>query len=291
MARIVAGMGISHTPSMAREFDVAMRGTVPGGPPGAFDPRWQPWYDGTRPVERWLRALDPTQIVVVYNDHLNHFTFDAYPTFAIGVAEEFRQADEGWGLRPFPSLRGDTGFGWHVTERLVRGGFDMTVCQDLAVDHGVYSWLPYVMAPPWPVPVLPIAVNMVRHPLPTSGRLQALGAALRGAVECYGPGERVLVVSTGGMSHQISGARFGIANEELDRSFLRRLPHEADMLAAIPQEELMRLGGTEAVELSVWFAMRAALSDGARPVYDFYTFPQITGCGVLLMEERATPGA
>lgn len=279
MARIVGGLGISHTPSMGAEFDRGMR--------QGFDPRWQVWYDGTRPVKAWIEALRPTQLVVVYNDHLNHFTFDAYPTLAIGVAEEFRQADEGWGLRPFPGLRGDTDFGWHVTERLVHGGFDMTVCQDLAVDHGVYSWLPYVIDLPWGRPVLPIAVNMVRHPLPTSRRLWDLGAALRRAVEAWPGDDRVLVVSTGGMSHQISGARFGIANEDLDRHFLARLPAHPQELLAIPQEELMRLGGTEAAELSIWFAMRAALSDAARQAYSFYTFPQITGCGVLALAETA----
>jgi protocatechuate 4,5-dioxygenase beta chain len=49
----------------------------------------------------------------------------------------------------------------------------------------------------------------------------------------------------------------------------------------------MRYGGTESVELVLWFAMRAALSDAAQAVYDFQTFPQITGCGVLAMAEPA----
>jgi hypothetical protein len=97
--------------------------------------------------------------------------------------------------------------------------------------------------------------------------------------------ERVLIVATGGMSHQISGARFGIANEDFDRYFLRTLPHNMSDLVAIPQEDYMRYGGTESVELALWFAMRAALSDEAQPVYTFQTFPQITGCGVLAMAE------
>ena len=279
MARIIGGMGISHTPSMGMEYDRGIR--------TGFDPRWQVWYDGTRPVQAWLEELRPTQMVIVYNDHLNHFQFDAYPTLAIGVADSFRQADEGWGPRPFPSLPGDTAFGWHVTEQLVRGDFDMTVCQDLAVDHGIYSWLPYVMTPPWPVPVLPIAVNMVRHPLPTSRRLRDLGRAIRAAVEAYPGDERVLVVATGGMSHQISGARFGIANETLDRYFLRQIERGLDELVAIPQEDYMRYGGTEAAELAIWFAMRGALSDDIARVYDFYTFPRITGCGVVAFAEPA----
>ena len=250
-----------------------------------WSPEWKLWFDGVQPVKAWLEALRPDQLVIVYNDHLNHFEFDAYPTLAIGVADSFPQADEGFGLRPFPSLPGDVDFGWHVTTDLVRGGFDMTVCQSLAIDHGVYSWLPYLAKPPWPWPVLPIAVNMIRHPIPTSERLRDLGAALRRAIEAWPVDQRVLVVATGGMSHQIAGARFGMANEALDQFFLDRLEHQADELIAIPQEEYMRLGGTEAAELSIWFAMRAALSDDIRKVYCFRTFPKITGCGVIAFEE------
>ena len=277
MARIVGGLGISHTPSMGMEYD--------RGVSGGWAPEWKLWLDGVQPVKAWLEALKPDQVVIVYNDHLNHFEFDAYPTLAIGVAESFPQADEGFGLRPFPGLPGDVDFGWHVTTSLVRGGFDMTVCQRLAIDHGVYSWLPYLTAPPWPWPVLPIAVNMIRHPIPTSERLRDLGAAIRRAVESWPGDQRVLVVATGGMSHQISGARFGIANEALDQFFLDRLERSMDELVAIPQGEYMRLGGTEAAELAIWFAMRAALSDHIRKVYDFRTFPKITGCGVIAFEE------
>ena len=277
MARLIGGIGISHTPSMGVEYD---RGLARG-----WAPEWEVWFDGTRPVKEWLAKAAPDQVVIVYNDHLNHFEFDAYPTLAIGVAEDFPQADEGFGLRPFPGLRGDTDFGWHVTNALVRGGFDMTVCQSLKVDHGVYSWLPYVTDAPWPWPVLPIAVNMIRHPIPTSQRLWDLGGALRRSIESWPGDQRVLVIATGGMSHQISGARFGIANEAFDQFFLDRLQDQARELIAIPQEDYMRLGGTEAAELSIWFAMRGALSEALRKVYAFRTFPKITGCGVIVFEE------
>jgi protocatechuate 4,5-dioxygenase, beta chain len=277
MGRIVGGIGISHTPSMGMEFDKGMAGT--------FAPAWKPWYDGTRPVKDWLERLSPDQIIVVYNDHLNQFGFEAYPTFAIGVADAFEQADEGYGLRSLPSLRGDTEFGWHITHSLVRGEFDMTVCQQLEIDHGIYSWLPYLFDAPWSAPILPIAVNMLRMPIPTSQRIWKLGAALRAAVEAYPGKERVLVIATGGMSHQITGHRFGIANEDLDRFFLSKLRSHCAELVAIPQEEFMRLGGTEAAELSIWFAMRGALSDDIREISSFYTFPKITGCGVIAFEE------
>lgn len=278
MAKIIGGIGIAHTPSMGMEFD---RGKAQG-----FDARWAPWFEGTRPVQQWLQELRPTQLVVIYNDHLNHFDFDAYPTLAIGVAQQFEQADEGWGKRPWPNIPGDPKFAIELTEYLVRKSeFDLTVCQTLALDHGVYSWFPYLMDTPWRIPVTPIAVNMVRQPLPTSQRLARLGRELRAAVESNAADERVLVIATGGMSHQISGARFGISNQEFDQRFLKTLPAELEALMAMPQEEYMRYGGTEAAELSLWFTMRAALSAQATPVYDYYTCPQITGCGVLAMIE------
>jgi protocatechuate 4,5-dioxygenase, beta chain len=279
MAQVIGGFGVSHSPSMGYEYDKGIA--------GKFDPRWKIWFDGLQPVKRWLAEARPDQIVIVYNDHLNHFTFDAYPTFALGVAHEFPQADEGFGLRPFPSLAGDTQFGWHVANYLVRHEFDLTICEDMKIDHGIYSWLPYVTAPPWPAPVLPLAVNMVRHPIPTSNRLRKLGEAIRAAIETYPGNARVAVVATGGMSHQISGARFGMANEEWDRYFLAHLTDDLDKLVAVPQEEIMRIGGTEASELALWFAMRGALSAKAHHVYDFYTFPQITGCGVIVLDEAA----
>lgn len=279
MSRIIGGFGISHTPSMGIEYD---KGMAQG-----FDPRWQKWFDGTRRLKQWLADTKPDKMVIVYNDHLNHFDFDAYPTIAIGVAPEFRQADEGWGPRPFPSLVGDVDLGWHMTNKLVRGGYDLTVCQDLAIDHGIYSWLPYVMDTPWDTPIVPIAINMVRHPIPTSERLHGLGKAIRAALEDDGSDDRIAVVSTGGMSHQISGARFGIANETLDEWFLSKIGDDVEELIALPQEELMRLGGTEAAELALWFSMRGALSDDIGEVYRYYTFPAITGCGVIVFDDKA----
>ena len=276
MARIVGGIGISHTPSMGMEFEKSRAGQA--------SPEWRPWFEALEPVKAWLARMAPDQLIVVYNDHLNQFTFEAYPTFAIGVADAFVQADESWGLRDVPSLRGDTAFGWDITTHLVRGGFDLTVCQEMEIDHGIYSWFPSLFDSPWPVPVLPLAVNMLRPPLPTSQRLWDLGEAIRRAVEARPTEERVVVVSTGGMSHQIIGGRFGMANEDLDRFFLSRLRDQAPQLVAIPQEELMRVGGVDAVELSMWFSMRAALGETPDEIYSYYTFPRITGCGVIVFE-------
>jgi hypothetical protein len=45
------------------------------------------------------------------------------------------------------------------------------------------------------------------------------------------------------------------------------------------------IAGTEAAELSMWYAMRASLSDDARTHYSFYTLPAVAGCGVIALTE------
>jgi protocatechuate 4,5-dioxygenase beta chain len=279
MAVVVGGLGISHTPSMGIEYDKAHHDGA------SVDPRWEPWFTGASPVREALADLRPDHLVVVYNDHLNHFTLDELPSLAIGVGESFPQADEGWGHRQVADLTGDVEWGLHLVDQLVEHEFDPTVCLALTIDHGVYSWFPFVFDQPWPVTITPIAVNMVCQPIPKASRLCALGRVIGVAVGSFPRDDRVVVVATGGMSHQISGARFGIGNPELDRTLLELLPRHLDELAAIPTSRLMELGGTEAAELTLWYAMRAALSADAEPVYSVQTHPSITSCGALVMRE------
>jgi len=279
MSTIVGGIGIAHTPSMGYQFD---KGLTQG-----FDPNWQKWYDGTRPVKQWLDDADATRMIIIYNDHMNYFDLKTYPTFAMGMAEHFPQADEGYGLRDLPGLDGDPQFAWSVARALIDDGFDLTFCQELELDHGVYSWLPYLMDVPWPLKVVPIAVNMLMHPVPTPKRLRQLGQALRNAVDHDGLNERVVVLGTGGMSHQIHGTRFGMTNEAWDRYFLDAIESDLDELLEIPVEKIMKVAGTDAAELTMWYTMRAALSAAAKGAYSFYTLPVLTGCGVVVLDEPA----
>lgn len=277
MSTILGGIGIAHTPSMGYQYDKGMR--------EGFDPKWLAWHDGTRPVRDWLERIGATRLVIVYNDHMNYFNLATYPTFAIGMAAHFPQADEGYGKRPFPGIDGDPQFAWPVARSLIADGFDLTFCQELELDHGVYSWLPYLLEPPWPLQVLPIAVNMLMQPVPTPQRLKQLGEGLRRAILNDGRDERVVLLATGGMSHQIHGTRFGLSNERWDRYFLDAIERDMDALLAIPTEKIMRIAGTEAAELTMWYSMRAALHRDARRVYSFYTLPAVTGCGVIALEE------
>lgn len=283
VAQLIGGLGISHSPTMGGEYDRVRRER------GVPLPNWQPWFDGVESIADAVAALRPDHLVIVYNDHLNYFGLDTLPTLAVGVADVFPQADEGWGPRPVDDLRGDAAWGAHVLRTLVDHEFDPTMCLRLEPDHGVYSWFPFVFPQPWPVSVTPIAVNMVCHPIPKASRMVRLGQAIADAVASYPSEQRTLVVATGGMSHQINGARFGIANEGFNEAFLAALPGHLDDLLTIPVEEMMRVGGTEASELTLWYAMRAALPDGVTTLASFHTFPSITGCGALVLASEGVP--
>jgi protocatechuate 4,5-dioxygenase beta chain len=274
MARIVGGIGCSHAPSIAHSYDRGLQ----------KEPMWAPLYDGYAPAKEWLDRLKPDLMVVVYNDHMNRFFFDAYPTFALGVSDAHPQADEGWGKRDLPDLPGNAAFSWHFAQSLVEDEFDPTICQEMKVDHGILSILPLLTDDRWPAPLVPLAANVIQHPLPTPRRFFRLGQAIRNAVESYPEDLRVLVVSTGGMSHQLHGPRFGFMNPEWDNEFLDRLEADPESLARMKHDEYMARGGAESVEMIMWLAMRSALGPKVRRVHRHYYAPMLTGYGLIVFE-------
>jgi protocatechuate 4,5-dioxygenase, beta chain len=135
----------------------------------------------------------------------------------------------------------------------------------------------------WTTHVVPIAVNVIQHPIPTARRLYKLGAALRRAVECYDKDIRVVVMGTGGLSHQLQGARFGFVNQDWDNEFMDQLESNPEPLAALSHRDYMERGGTEGIEMINWLAMRSALGSSVTRVQRTYHAPVITGYGLLAL--------
>ncbi len=281
MGRLVGGIGTSHVPSVGVAYDrKRMRA-----------PEWAPLDDMFAPVREWLAALRPDVAIIVYNDHGGDFFFDKYPTFAVGAADSYFIADEGFGRRPLPDLRGDAAFSWHLCEQLVYDEFDITVCQEMGLEHGFlvpmnlcFPHAPAPDMPDWPVAVVPLEVNVVQHPLPTARRCWRLGEAIARAVAAYPQDTRVVVVGTGGMSHQLNGPRFGYMNEAFDRDFLDRLERDPQSLCEITHHRLMVEAGAEAVELIMWLVMRGAMGPAARRIHRGYYAPMTTGIGLITFE-------
>ena len=251
MSRIVGGIGIAHTPSMGYQFDKGMH---------AASIRLAAVVRRHAARQGMARRAPPSHMVIIYNDHMNYFDLKTYPTFAIGMAAHFPQADEGYGLRPFPGMDGDPEFAWPIARALVRDGFDLTFCQELELDHGVYSWLPYVLDPPWPLKVLPIAVNMLMHPVPTPERLRALGRAC--GARCSATGAN----ATSSCSRRAACRTRFTARVSASRTKNGTAISSTRSSTAWTSSwrsrwsKIMQVAGTEAAELSMWYTMRAALS-------------------------------
>jgi len=278
MGRIVGGIGLSHVPSVGPAYD---RGKQQ-------DPAWKPLFDAYVPVRSWLEKLKADVAIVVYNDHVAEFPFDKYPTFALGAAESYAIADEGFGTRPLPEVPGDAEFSTHLVESLIADEFDLTVCQEMGVEHGflvpMNLCFPHTQSG-WPVKSVPLQVNVVQHPLPTARRCYKLGQALGKAVSSYKEDLKVVVLGTGGMSHQLQGKRFGFMNEKFDQWFLDELEKNPDGLAEISHQRIMEEAGAEAVELIMWLTMRGALSRKASRVHRHYYAPMTTGMGLITFED------
>jgi protocatechuate 4,5-dioxygenase beta chain len=277
MARITAGLTSSHVPAVGAALDLGK----------TADPYWAPLFAGFDFSKRWIRSNRPDVVVLVYNDHASAFSLELIPTFAIGCAETFAPADEGWGPRPVPVVEGHPELAWHIAQSAILDEFDMTIVNRMDVDHGLTVPLSLMFGQPerWPCKVIPLAVNVVQYPPPTGNRCYNLGKAIRKAVESFGADLSVQVWGTGGMSHQLQGPRAGLVNREFDTAFLDRLVADPEGLAKLPHVEYVREAGSEGIELVMWLVMRGALARDAREVYRFYHVPASnTAVGHLILE-------
>jgi protocatechuate 4,5-dioxygenase beta chain len=252
----------------------------------------RPLFEGYEGARKWIADADPDVLIIAYNDHANAFSVEMIPTFAIGVAEHFPIADEGYGPRPVPPVTGHPELAWHLAESLILDEFDMTICNKMPVDHGLTVPLSVLYGQPeqWPAKVIPLAVNVVQYPPPTARRCYALGKAIRRAVQSYPDDEdlKVAVLGTGGMSHQLQGQRSGFINTPFDTAFLDRLVDDAEGLTEMSHTELLRDAGSEGIELVMWLIMRGALSRDAREVHRHYHVPASnTAAGLMILESEA----
>ena len=277
MARIVGGITTSHVP--------AIGGAIARN--RQQEAYWKPFFDGFPPVRDWLGETHPNVAVVIYNDHGLNFFLDKMPTFAVGAAAEYRNADEGWGIPTLPPYAGDLDLSWHLIESLVRDEFDITTCQEMLVDHAftLPMELLWPNQRPCPVRVVPVCINTVQFPLPSAARCYKLGQAIGRAVESWESDERVVVIGTGGLSHQLDGQRAGFINKEFDQLFMEKLIQDPLWVTRFSTLDLVELTGTQGIELLMWLTTRGALSGEVSKLHSNYHIPiSNTAAGLMLMQ-------
>ncbi|WP_374526821.1 class III extradiol dioxygenase family protein [Novosphingobium sp.] len=278
MAKVIGGVFTSHVP--------AIGGAIARG--AQNEPYWKPFFDAWPPVREWLGEQQPDVVIMFYNDHGLNFFLDKMPTFAVGAAATYRNEDEGWGLPAFPIPDGHPDLSWAIIEKLVEEEFDITTCQDMLVDHA--ASIPLALAWPGrtaPVKIVPITINTVQHPLPSAKRCLALGRAVGKALTEWQGDEKIMVMGTGGLSHQLDGERAGFMNPEYDKFCMDNLSTDPDALTRHSVHEIVELSGTQGVEILNWIAARGALGASASEVTRSYHIPiSNTAAAVMVLETQ-----
>ncbi|MBF0325906.1 class III extradiol dioxygenase family protein [Magnetospirillum moscoviense] len=277
MAKIVGGICTTHVPYIGRAIAKNLQ----------QDPYWKPFFDGFPPIHAWLDQVKPDVAVVVYNDHGLNFFLDKMPTFSIGAAPEYHHADEGWGIPTTGSFMGDQDLSWHMIDSLIEDEFDLTTCQEMLVDHAftipIDLLLPNRQA--GSIRTVPVCQNTVQFPLPSAKRCLAFGRAIRKAIESWDSDARVVVLGTGGLSHQLDGERAGFINKKFDLEFMDKLVSEPDWVSQYSIPDIVELTGTQGVELLNWVTCRGVLGDKVKIVHSNYHIPiSNTAAGTLAME-------
>ncbi|MBQ0945510.1 gallate dioxygenase [Ideonella sp. 4Y16] len=277
MARIIGGIGASHSPTIGYAKDTGKQ----------QDPAWKPIFDGFDAIRGWVKAQQIDVIFVIYNDHITSFFFDHYSAFALGIDDRYVAADEGGGPREVAPAIGHLGLARHIAMSLVADEFDMSFFQGKPVDHGLLSPLSMLADAqgPWPGQVVPLQVGVLQLPIPSARRMWKLGQTLRQAVESYPEDLRVAVMATGGLSHQVHGERAGFLNEAWDSEFLDLLEHSPDTLVNMRIAEYAAKGGMEGAEVIMWLIMRGALSEQVRLVHKQTYAPSVTNICTLVFED------
>jgi gallate dioxygenase len=275
MARIVGGIAASHTPTIGFAYDRDSR----------KDPVWAPIFEQFAEVSQWLAGKRPDVLLLTYNDHVTSFFFDHYSAFALGIGPEWRVADEGGGARKLPPIAGHPGLAAHIGHSLVADDFDMSFFQGKPLDHGCFSPLSMLCGhDPWPAKLVPLQMGVLQSPVPRARRFHRLGQALRRAVESYPEDLRVVIVATGGLSHQVHGERCGFNNPDWDARFMDLFERDPERLADMTLAEFATLGGFEGAEVVMWLTMRAALPAQVSCKHRGYYLPSMTGIATAVYD-------
>jgi 2,3-dihydroxyphenylpropionate 1,2-dioxygenase len=305
MSEIVLGVGASHSTLMNTHWDKVVH-----------TDRAEAFRDALGTARERIADARPDVAVIVGSNHFRGFWLDLIPAFTMGVGEVIAAGESG---TPKGPQRTDPEFAQALAGRLVEAGTEVAISARLQIDHGQSHAIQYLLGD---VPVVPLVVNVFAQPLPTVERCVQLGRNLAEAVA--GLGRRVVVIASGGLSHQlpwpsdwtqpdgddeaflveawlngrgewerydkrrreiIVAARPTIF-EEFDRAFLDDLERgELWRYASMSTAEIEEAAGNGGQELRTWLVMAAALGFAPGKTLVYSPMPEwLTGMGAAVIE-------
>ncbi|MGH7832920.1 MAG: extradiol ring-cleavage dioxygenase [Candidatus Binatia bacterium] len=312
MARIVLGVGTSHSPQLsisARDWAVLRekdehdprldyQGLLRRAKPGIerelteekMRQRDEACQRAIKTLGEILQKASADVAVVFGDDQHEQFYDDNMPTFAVYHGKSlpvvkhtgrnpaaWKAAEEaGWAETAEEYTTGHE-LAEHLIRSLVADEFDIARCDRLRKEIGVGHAFSFLYRRIWPggtLPMVPMMVNTYYPPnQPTPKRCYAFGQAVRKAIESWNSDQRVVVIASGGLSHVI-------LDEEIDRATLDALTRkDREALWRLPREKFR--GGTS--EILNWVALAGAVEPMEMKLVDYvttYRSPAGTGCGM-----------
>lgn len=163
-----------------------------------------------------IEDYNPTLIITFGPDHFNGFFYDLMPSFCVGIRA---------------TAAGDWDYGkdndhidvpeekaLSLVRRVLDEGVDVAYSYRMQADHGVTQPLHFLCNGKLDrYPTIPIFINGAAAPMPTTKRSVALGRAVGQFIKSLNTeNERVLVLGTGGLSHDPPTPQMGSVPPEVE---------------------------------------------------------------------------
>lgn len=312
MAHIVLGAAASHSTLMNTHWDEVVH-----------TDRAERFRDALSEARDAVAAARPDVAIIVGSNHFRGFWLDMIPAFTLGVGEVIGSGEAG---TPKGPQLASPAFAQALAGELIGRGTEVAISARLQIDHGQTHAIQYLLHD-LDVPVVPLVINVFAAPLPRIDRCMELGRNLAEAVATIPEDLRVVVIASGGLSHQlpwpadwrdpqgadeeflveawlngrgewerydkrrreiITAARPTIF-EDFDEAFLTDL--EAGRLeryATYSSSDVEKAAGNGGQELRTWLTMASALGFAPGRRLDYAAMPEwLTGMGVALIEPAA----
>lgn len=163
-----------------------------------------------------VKAFDPTLIITFGPDHFNGFFYDLMPSFCVGIRAT-AAGDWNYGAENNKiNVPEETAL--HLVRRVLDEGVDVAYSYRMQADHGVTQPLHFLCDGQLDrYPTIPVFINGAAEPMPTTKRTVALGRAIGQFIKSLNlENERVLILGTGGLSHDPPTPQMGSVPPEVE---------------------------------------------------------------------------
>ena len=261
MAEIVGAIATTHTPVLLGWFD------------DAPEDQQRAALNAFTRMRDHIEKVQPDVMIIFANDHLINWPINNTPEYTFGIDDvHVGPADwyDSW-LSQDEKYRvpGHSMLARYIVNETSKHGLAFSYLRNMQFDDGMSVPTRY-LNPDCKIPFIPIAMNCTVPLIPTPKRAYQVGIILHEVLSSYPGSERILLVGSGGLSHEPGGPRYFYIDDEFDQWFLD-LMVEGDhdkILRECTLERMEEAGSGGTGELIAWILVMA-MTRGPAEVLDY----------------------